>query len=120
MLTETFDEDNPPAYVAANERLYKALGLMPAGRRPDATCTLDLLSSQVAGLYDPTRRSSTSSRRSGGVGADEQITFAHEYDHALQDQHFDVFKPTRTALDDQSDRVARPPGASSRATRRCS
>ena len=33
-LTEQFDEDTPPEYVAANERLYKALGLMPAGRRP--------------------------------------------------------------------------------------
>ena len=29
MLTEQFDEDTPPAYVAANERLYKALGLIP-------------------------------------------------------------------------------------------
>ena len=36
MLTAEFDKDSPPAYVAANERLYKALGLLPAGRRPQA------------------------------------------------------------------------------------
>ena len=30
MITKMFDEDTPPAYLAANERLYKALGLIPA------------------------------------------------------------------------------------------
>ena len=30
MLAEEFDKQTPPEYVAANERLYKALGLLPA------------------------------------------------------------------------------------------
>ena len=30
--------------------------------------------------------------RSGEVGANEKITFAHEFNHALQDQHFTIFK----------------------------
>ena len=30
MITQQFDKDTPPAYLAANERLYKALGLIPA------------------------------------------------------------------------------------------
>ena len=34
LITEQFDEETPPAYLAANERLYKALGLIPARRRP--------------------------------------------------------------------------------------
>ena len=34
MITEMFDEDTPPAYLAANERLYKALGLIPDDERP--------------------------------------------------------------------------------------
>ena len=29
MLTKEFDEETPPEYIAANERLYKALGLIP-------------------------------------------------------------------------------------------
>src|SRR5258707_8302230 len=29
MLTEEFDRESPPTYVAATERLYKALGLIP-------------------------------------------------------------------------------------------
>ena len=50
LITEQFNEDAPPEYVAANDRLYKALGLIPA----DADLremTLDLLSGGVAGFY---------------------------------------------------------------------
>ncbi len=32
LITQQFDEQTPPAYLAANERLYKALGLIPAIR----------------------------------------------------------------------------------------
>ena len=50
MLTKEFDDETPPAYLAAQERLYKALGLI----KPDAslrTLTLDLLSGGVAAFY---------------------------------------------------------------------
>ena len=49
ILTEMFDAETPPEYVAANERLYKALGLID----PDVNLrklSLDLLSGGVAGL----------------------------------------------------------------------
>ena len=42
MITKQFDEDTPPAYLAANERLYKALGLIPATTSL-RDLTLDLL-----------------------------------------------------------------------------
>ena len=29
LITEQFDEETPPEYIAATERLYKALGLIP-------------------------------------------------------------------------------------------
>ena len=85
MLTEQFDEDTPPEYVAANERLYKALGLMPQdGDLRDLT--LDLLSGGVAGFYRDDQDKLYVVSRSGGIGGNEKITYAHEYGHALQDQ----------------------------------
>ncbi len=50
--------------------------------------SLDLLSSQVLGQYDPTTRSLTLVNRAGKTLAPLRITVAHEYTHALQDQHF--------------------------------
>jgi hypothetical protein len=103
MLTEAFDRESPPAYVAANERLYKALGLIPA----DASLrdlTLDMLSGGVAGFYRHDQGKLYVVSRSGAPGAGERITFAHEYDHALQDQNFPVFKDQDGILD-QSDRL---------------
>src|ERR1035437_1564815 len=52
IITTSFDKSNPPALLAANEQLDKALGLLP----PDASLKgldVELLSSQVAGRYDP-------------------------------------------------------------------
>ena len=103
MLTKQFDEETPPAYLAAQERLYKALGLIPvdAGLRD---LTLDLLSGGVAGLL-PRRRGQALRRLEAGTpGATERFYFAHEYDHALQDQNFTVFKDQKGILD-QSDRI---------------
>ena len=50
MLTKQFDEETPPAYLAAKERLYKALGLIPADSSL-RTLSLDLLSGGVAAFY---------------------------------------------------------------------
>ena len=50
MLTTEFDKETPPAYLAANERLYKALGLIPADANL-RTLSLDLLSGGVAAFY---------------------------------------------------------------------
>jgi hypothetical protein len=86
---ESFRRDNPEAIVEANERLYKALGLLDE----DASLTdlyLELLGSQVAGFYDPDAKELYVVSRSGRIGVVERVTFAHEYTHALQDQHFDL------------------------------
>ncbi len=104
MLTTQYDKDNTPQYVAASERLYKALGLLPA----DADLrqmSLDLLSGPagVAGFYDDKLKKMFVVSRSGEIGASEKITYAHEYTHALQDQHFPVFSEFKGVLD-QSDR----------------
>jgi hypothetical protein len=103
ILTQQFDQDSPRAYVAANERLYKALGLIPA----DAslrTLSLDLLSGGVAGFYRNDQGKLYVVSKTGTPGPNERFYFAHEYDHALQDQNSTIFKDQHGILD-QSDRL---------------
>ena len=103
MITEQFDKDAPPEYVAGTERLYKAMELIPA----DANLrdlTLDLLSGGVAGFYQDDQNTLYVVSKSGLPGASERITFAHEYDHALQAQNTSVFTDQKGVLD-QSDRI---------------
>ncbi len=50
--------------------------------------SLDLLSSQVLGRYHPSTRTLTVVNRGGAFLVPLRITVAHEYTHALQDQHF--------------------------------
>jgi hypothetical protein len=98
LITASFEKSNPPAFVAANEQLEKALGLFPA----DASLKdleVQLLSSQVAGLYDPDTKAMDVVSKTGTIGPIEQITYAHEFDHALQDQSFGLAK---LGLDDTS------------------
>jgi hypothetical protein len=90
-IQASFDQSNPPTLVAANERVEKALGLFPQ----DASLKdlyVQLLASQVAGLYDPATKTMDVVSKSGQLGPIEQISYAHEFDHALQDQNFGLNK----------------------------
>jgi hypothetical protein len=106
ILTKEFDHDTPPAYVAANERLYKALGLIPADSSL-RTLSLDLLSGGVAGFYRNDEGKLYVVSKSGGPGANERFYFAHEYDHALQDQNSTIFKDFDGVLDQSDELLAR-------------
>jgi hypothetical protein len=103
MITEQFDKETPPEYLAANERLYKALGLIPAAASL-RDLTLDLLGGGVVGFYRDDEKKLYVVSKSGAPGGNERFYFAHEYDHALQDQNFTVFKDQDGILD-QSDRI---------------
>jgi hypothetical protein len=102
VVTKSFQEDAPPELIAGYDRLYKGLGLMSAD---DALSDLyvDLLESQVAGLYVPKDKGLYVVSKEGGVGPVERVFYAHEYDHALQDQNFDLETFT-DGLTDQTDR----------------
>jgi hypothetical protein len=103
LITQQYDEETPPDYVEANERLYKALDLIPA----DADLrdlTLDMLSGGVAGFYRPDQNTLYIVSKTGLPGVNERVTFAHEFDHALQDQHTTVFTDQDGILD-QTDRI---------------
>jgi hypothetical protein len=89
LVADSFSKDNPPDVMAANERILKAFGMLP----PDASLTdlyVKLLGSQVAGLYNPDKKTLYVVSRSGQLGGAEKTTFAHEFTHALQDQNFDI------------------------------
>jgi len=102
-LTDQFDKDAPPAYVAGTERLYKALGLIPADASLK-TETLDLLGGGVVAFYDDDAGKLYVTSNTGTTGGPEKFYFSHEYDHALQDQNFTVFKDQKGVLD-QTDRI---------------
>jgi hypothetical protein len=85
----SFREDNPEEFIEANEILYRALGMID-GDDDLAELYIELLGSQVAGYYDPEVDELFVVARTGEVGVTERVTYAHEYTHALQDQHFDL------------------------------
>jgi hypothetical protein len=88
-LEKSFNEDNPPELIAANERLLKAMGMFPE----DASLSelyLELLGGTVLGTYRPEDDQLYVVVRTGTLGPLERVTFAHEYTHALQDQKFDL------------------------------
>ncbi len=89
MTSASFREDNPPEYIAANEIILKAFGLLePEDSLEDLY--ISLLGSQVAGLYRPDDKELYVVSSSGAIGPTEKTTYAHEYNHALQDQNFDL------------------------------
>jgi hypothetical protein len=103
VLRASLDKDYPPAKIALDEKLYKGLGLLPADADLKAVI-LDLLTSQVAGTYDPTTKDLYVLSKQGGVGPAQQFYYSHEYDHALQDQHFDL-EAFQKGFEDDSDQL---------------
>ena len=84
-----FTKSNPPELIAANERILKAFELIPQDQSL-RTLYLDLLGSQVAGLYSPDDKKLYVVSKQGGIGVVQRFTFSHEFTHALQDQNFDI------------------------------
>ncbi len=82
--------DIPAAQIEASGALLQALGLLPAGTSLGNEFT-KLFTTQVAGFYEPETKELYVVTKKGGFGPLEQVTFAHEYTHALQDQHFPTF-----------------------------
>jgi hypothetical protein len=102
-LTAEFDKDNPPADIAQSEAIEKALGLIP----PTASLRdlyVTLQGSQVIGYYDPTAKKLFIVSHDGGLGPTERLTYAHEFTHQLQDQHFDLNSLGLDKLHADSDR----------------
>jgi beta-lactam-binding protein with PASTA domain len=92
-IERQFDEQNPARRIAAEETFLKRMGLIP--RDMDLRETLlDLYESQVAAFYDPTTGAMTVIGSQDDIGAADRLFISHEYDHALQDQYWDLEKVT--------------------------
>jgi len=80
-------KSSTPEQLAADEVIAKLLGAIPVDLDLQAK-TLELIESQVGGFYDPESDSfSLMERCSKGVAP---MILAHELDHALDDQLFDL------------------------------
>ncbi len=66
---------------------------------------IDLLTDQIAGYYDPDTKKLTVSKSAGDDGAWAELVLAHEIEHGLQDQSFDL-KKFEDVDDDEGDASA--------------
>jgi len=103
-LRELTDEESPPEEIAVDERLLKRLGLLPEDADLRAL-VLELLGDAIAGFYNPDEERLVIVQRSGDFGALERFTIAHEFTHALQDQHYDLdqIRPEGDAVTSDAD-----------------
>ena len=89
-LVELQFSEIPEETRAAEERLYKRLGLIPDDADIDELL-VELYGQQVAAYYRPdTKRFYIITDNEDAFSASDKIIVAHEYTHALQDQHFDL------------------------------
>ena len=102
-ITSSFEKENPAELVHDTEALYKALALMPQDESL-RDLYIELLTSQVAGLYDDETKKMYVVSSTGDIGPAETITYAHEYTHALQDQRF-TLRDVIGEAKDQGDRT---------------
>ena len=99
-LRARIDKEYSPAELAVEARLLKRLGLLPADADYLKMLT-DLLEEQVAGFYDPFAKELYVA---DWLGDDlQRPAMAHEIEHALQDQHFDL-KAFASPLKEDGDR----------------
>jgi hypothetical protein len=99
-------EDSSDEERYDDDRTLEAFGLIPKGFPLDSFM-LQLLTDQVAGLYDPKAKEFYIA---DWIPADEQRTvMAHELTHALEDQYFSIdpwLKAARPNIDAESARQA--------------
>ena len=91
-LRDTLLDDYPEDEQYADERELLAFGLMEE-HIDLGQLSLDLYSEQIAGYYDPETSEMVVIREAtdeGGFTPTQEVTYAHEIVHALQDQHFDL------------------------------
>ncbi len=83
-------------HKTAAETAAEGLALARWGMIPLDTdythAVLDLLTDQIAGYYDPDTKKLTISQSAGDDATWAELVLAHELDHGLQDQAFDLHK----------------------------
>lgn len=82
-------EDKTAAETTAEGLALARWGMIPLATDYKALL-LDLLTEQIAGYYDPDTKKLTISKSAGDDPAWAEMVLAHELDHGLQDQAFDL------------------------------
>ena len=86
-VLERMDEEKSAQEILAEQRAFQRLGLLPA-EFDYKKLVLDLLTEQIAGFYDPKPKALY---LADWLPVETQkMVMAHEIDHALQDQSFDL------------------------------
>ena len=98
-LADEYAKNYLPNERESDQKEYVALGLLDASDNL-VDIQLSLLSDQVIGIYDSDLKALFVVSDQDRFGPAARITYAHEFNHALQDQHFDLRKiaprhPTR-------------------------
>jgi hypothetical protein len=88
-LVDQFEHNYLPSERESDQKLLVALGMLEPSQDL-VEIQLNLLSDQVVGVYDSDVKSLFVVVDHGGFGPAERITYAHEFNHALQDQHYDL------------------------------
>jgi hypothetical protein len=103
-LIQADKEDKNDAQRYADDKSLEAFGLIPKNF-PIDSFMLDVLTDQVAGLYDPKAKEFYIA---DWIPADEQRdVMSHELTHALEDQSFDVDPWIKAARPDDDAELAR-------------
>ena len=100
-LRTEFDEELEE--IAQREALYKVLGIMD-GEGSLVDLLLDLYGQRVVGLFDSEEEQLYVVSDDERMSALDRVTYAHEFTHGLQQQHFDI-RSASESLEENSDRA---------------
>jgi hypothetical protein len=103
-LLRSSREDRDDAKRHADVRMMEALGLLPKNY-PLEQKLIELLTQQIAGVYDPKEREFFISETTEPV--EERVVMAHELTHALEDQNFHVERWEKAAKGNDDALLAR-------------
>ncbi len=103
-LIREANEDKTPAERYADNRTIEAFGLVPKGFPLDSFM-IDLLTEQVAGLYDPKTKEFYIA--DWIPLAEQKVVMAHELTHALDDQNFNIEAWEKAARPNDDGELAR-------------
>jgi hypothetical protein len=101
-VIQQMKEDKEPEKRYADERMLEKAGLLPKDFPLDAFL-VDLLTEQIAGLYDPKAKEFYIA--DWMKPGEQEVVMAHELTHALQDQHYHL-DPWRDAAKPNDDAEA--------------
>lgn len=87
----SFEEDYLPSDRESDQKLLVTLGLLNPSDNL-VNILLDLLQEQVIGVYSDEEKQMYLINDQAQFGPEAKITYAHEFNHALQDQYFDLGK----------------------------